>query len=88
MAKVLTTSLPYRLFARRVLLPWVLQGEQLAGDGLEIGAGSGAMTAQLLAAFPDLQMAATDYDIDMVEHGTQDPGILRRPRQGGAGGRR
>ena len=66
MAKMLTTSLPYRLFARRVLLPWVLQGEQLAGDGLEIGAGSGAMTAQLLAAFPDLQMAATDYDIDMV----------------------
>jgi ubiquinone/menaquinone biosynthesis C-methylase UbiE len=66
MAKMLTTSLPYRLFARRILLPWVLQGEQLAGDGLEIGAGSGAMTAQLLAAFPDLQMAATDYDIDMV----------------------
>jgi ubiquinone/menaquinone biosynthesis C-methylase UbiE len=66
MAKMLTTSPPYRLFARRVLVPWVLQGEQLAGDGLEIGAGSGAMTAQLLAAFPDLRMVATDYDIDMV----------------------
>ncbi len=65
-AKTFTTSAPYRLFARRVLLPWVLQGEQPAGDCLEIGAGSGAMTAQLLASFPALQMVATDYDIDMV----------------------
>ncbi|HXZ72092.1 MAG TPA: hypothetical protein VEH31_14670 [Streptosporangiaceae bacterium] len=46
LARVLTTSGPYQLFARRVLLPWVLQGERPAGVGLEIGAGSGAMTAQ------------------------------------------
>jgi ubiquinone/menaquinone biosynthesis C-methylase UbiE len=38
----------------------------VAGEGLEIGAGSGAMTAQLLAAFPGLQMTATDYDPAMV----------------------
>ncbi len=44
-ARALTTSTPYRLIARRVLLPWVLQGQQPAGEGLEIGAGSGAMTA-------------------------------------------
>ena len=66
LAKAVTTSAPYRLIARRVLLPWVLQGEQPAGEGLEIGAGSGAMTARLLAAFPGLRMIATDYDPDMV----------------------
>lgn len=65
-AKQLATSPPYRILARRVLLPWVLQGERPAGAGLEIGAGSGAMTAQLLAAFPGLRMVATDYDADMV----------------------
>jgi ubiquinone/menaquinone biosynthesis C-methylase UbiE len=66
LTRALTTSGPYRLIARRVLLPWVLQGERMAGEGLEIGAGSGAMTAQLLAAFPGLQMTATDYDPAMV----------------------
>ncbi len=44
----------------------MLQGEQPAGEGLEIGAVSGAMTAQLLAAFPGLRMIATDYDTGMV----------------------
>jgi len=66
LAKAAATSAPYRLIARRILLPWVLQGEQPGGEGLEIGAGSGAMTAQLLAAFPRLRMVATDYDTDMV----------------------
>jgi ubiquinone/menaquinone biosynthesis C-methylase UbiE len=65
-AKTLLTSAPYRVIARKVLLPWVLQGERPTGEGLEIGAGSGAMTARLLAAFPDLRMIATDYDPDMV----------------------
>ncbi len=46
------TSGPYRLVMRRVVLPWVMQGEQPAGEGLEIGAGGGAMTARLLAALP------------------------------------
>jgi SAM-dependent methyltransferase len=65
-ARALTTSPPYRLIARRVLLPWVLQGEHPAGEGLEIGAGSGTLTAQLLTAFPSLRMVATDYDAAMV----------------------
>ena len=65
-ATALATSPPYRLIARRVLLPWVLQGQQPAGEGLEIGAGSGAMTAGLLAAFPRLRMVATDCDAAMV----------------------
>ena len=66
LAKAAVTSAPYRLIAQRILLPWVLQGEQPSGEVLEIGAGSGAMTAQLLAAFPALRMVATDYDTDMV----------------------
>jgi ubiquinone/menaquinone biosynthesis C-methylase UbiE len=41
-------------------------GEQPAGEGLGIGAGSGAMTAQLLTAFPGLRMVATDCDAAMV----------------------
>lgn len=65
-AKALTTSRPYRMLVRRVVVPWVLQRQQLGGEGLEIGAGSGAMTAQLLEAFPALRMVATDVDADMV----------------------
>jgi ubiquinone/menaquinone biosynthesis C-methylase UbiE len=71
LARALATSPPYRLLARRVLLPWVLQGEQPAGEGLEIGAASGAMTAQLLTAFPGLRMVATDYDAAMVNAARQ-----------------
>ncbi len=66
-AKKALTSSPYQLFTRRVIVPWALQGERPSGEGLEIGAGSGSMTAQLLAAFPGLRMVATDYDIDMVQ---------------------
>ena len=65
-ARALVTSPPYRLIARRLVLPWVLQGERPAGEGLEIGAGSGAMAAQLLTALPRLQMVVTDYDAAMV----------------------
>jgi SAM-dependent methyltransferase len=71
LARAVTTSAPYRMVAQRVLLPWVLQGERPAGEGLEIGAGSGAMTAQLLAVFPALRMVATDYDAAMVETARQ-----------------
>jgi SAM-dependent methyltransferase len=65
-ARALVTSPPYRLIARRVVLPWVLKGEHPAGGGLEIGARGGAMAAQLLTAFPRLQMVVTDYDAAMV----------------------
>src|SRR5215471_15277899 len=61
MARTVVISPPYRMFARRVLLPWVVGDEQPAGEGLEIGAGSGVMSAQLLAAFPTLRMIVTDY---------------------------
>jgi SAM-dependent methyltransferase len=64
--QALCRSAPWRAFARRVLLPWVLQGVRLRGDVLEIGAGSGAMAAGLLHAAPDLRMIVTDYDGPMV----------------------
>lgn len=66
-AKVLLTSGPYQFFARRIVLPWALQGGRPAGEGLEIGAGGGAMTAQLLSVFPTLRMVTTDDDPDMVD---------------------
>jgi ubiquinone/menaquinone biosynthesis C-methylase UbiE len=60
-------SAPWRWFARSLVLPWALQGEQLSGDVLEIGSGSGAMAAELLRRFPDARLTATDYDESMVE---------------------
>jgi SAM-dependent methyltransferase len=66
LARAVVTSPPYRVFARRVLVPWMLAGDQPAGEGLEIGAGSGVMSAQLLANVPTLRMVATDYDPHMV----------------------
>jgi ubiquinone/menaquinone biosynthesis C-methylase UbiE len=60
-------SAPWRWLARHVLLPWALQGENLSGDVLEIGSGSGAMAGELLERFPDVRLTATDYDDSMVE---------------------
>jgi SAM-dependent methyltransferase len=66
LARTLCTSPPYRLFARRVLLPWALQGVVPSGEVLEIGSGSGAMAGELLKRFPELRVVATDYDPAMV----------------------
>jgi ubiquinone/menaquinone biosynthesis C-methylase UbiE len=60
-------SAPWRWFTRRLVVPWALQGEQLSGDVLEIGSGSGAMAAELLDQFADVRLTATDYDDSMVE---------------------
>jgi hypothetical protein len=51
--QVVCRSGPWRAFARWVVLPWVLQGRRLRGDVLEVGSGSGAMAAGLLAGAPD-----------------------------------
>ena len=59
-------SAPWRFLARRVVLPWALQGTRPTGEVLEIGAGSGAMAAELLAAYPDVAMTVTDFDPAMV----------------------
>jgi ubiquinone/menaquinone biosynthesis C-methylase UbiE len=60
-------SAPWRWFAREMVLPWALQGEQLSGEVLEIGGGSGAMAAELLRKFPDVRLTVTDYDDAMVQ---------------------
>lgn len=65
--KAVTTSRPYQLLARSVIVPWALQGERPTGEGMEIGAGSGVMTARLLTRFPHLRMVATDFDPEMVD---------------------
>lgn len=57
----------YRLAARRVVLPWVLGQVRPSGSLLEIGAGSGAMSAELLARHDDLTAVVTDFDPRMVE---------------------
>lgn len=59
-------SAPWRLFARRVVLPWALQGIHPDGEVLEIGAGSGAMAAELLATNPNISMTVSDFDPEMV----------------------
>lgn len=65
--KRLSTGLPYRIVAPRVILPWVLQGRLPRGSGLEIGAGSGAMGARLLRQSVELRLHVTDVDPDMLE---------------------
>lgn len=59
-------SAGWRAFARRIVLPWALQGEQVDGEVLEIGGGSGDMAARLMAARPGLRMTVVDYDEAMV----------------------
>jgi len=59
-------SAPWRFVARRVVLPWALQGVDPSGRVLEIGAGSGAMATELLATHPGVTMTVTDFDPEMV----------------------
>lgn len=61
-------SAPWRALAGRVVLPWALQGERLAGEVLEIGAGSGAMAARVAERSPGVRLVVTDEDPAMVEH--------------------
>jgi ubiquinone/menaquinone biosynthesis C-methylase UbiE len=57
---------PWQYVARRILLPWVLDGHRLAGDVLEIGAGSGAMADGVAGMFRDVKLTVTDIDEAMV----------------------
>ena len=65
------TSAPWRWFARRIVLPWALQGVVPHGRVLEIGAGSGAMAAQVLDRYRDVTMTVTDFDDVMVRAATE-----------------
>ncbi|MFC5175102.1 class I SAM-dependent methyltransferase [Nocardioides taihuensis] len=57
----------WRWFAWRGVLPWALRGDELAGDVLEIGAGSGAMAAGIVESFPEVRLVVTDLDKVMVD---------------------
>ncbi|MDM3935471.1 class I SAM-dependent methyltransferase [Mycobacterium intracellulare] len=63
---VFCRSAPWRALTRGIVLPWALQGIEPAGEVLEIGAGSGAMAAEVLAAHPNIRITVTDYDDAMV----------------------
>ena len=58
---------PWRLFARRTVLPWALDKHPLRGDVLEIGGGSGAMAAGAASTFGDVRITVTDVDQTMVD---------------------
>ncbi|ACC39875.1 hypothetical protein NJB18091_44010 [Mycobacterium marinum] len=68
---VFCRSAPWRAATRRLVLPWALQGIEPVGEVLEIGAGSGAMAAEMLAAQPDTRITVTDYDDAMVAAAAQ-----------------
>lgn len=59
-------SAPWEWFARRAVLPWALEGQQLTGDVLEIGAGGGAMADGVARMFPTARLTVTDVDDAMV----------------------
>ncbi|WP_019203951.1 class I SAM-dependent methyltransferase [Tsukamurella sp. 1534] len=57
----------WRAAARHVILPWALQGFRPRGSVLEIGGGSGAMAAGLVAGSEDgTTLTVTDFDPAMV----------------------
>jgi len=58
-------------FARKVVLPWALQGVRPAGELLELGSGSGAMAAGTSQTFPDLRVVVADIDPAMVRAARQ-----------------
>jgi SAM-dependent methyltransferase len=59
-------SAPWRGFARSVVLPWAMRDQELSGDVLEIGGGSGVMAEQMLRRFPDIRLTVVDVDPAMI----------------------
>jgi len=59
-------SAPWRAFTGRIVVPWVLRGEELVGDVLEIGSGAGANAAVIAETQPETRVTATDLDPTMV----------------------
>lgn len=64
--KAFCRSAAWRAFTRKVVVPWALQGCEPQGIALEIGAGSGAMAAEILSLHPRLEMVVTDFDESML----------------------
>lgn len=61
----------WRYVARRLVLPWVVDDQKLAGQVLEIGAGSGAMAQAVIRAHPDVDLTVTDLDPAMLMAATK-----------------
>ena len=59
-------SAPWRAFTGRIVVPWVLRGDDLAGEVLEIGSGAGANAAVIAETQPQARVTATDLDPAMV----------------------
>jgi ubiquinone/menaquinone biosynthesis C-methylase UbiE len=64
--RVFCRSGPWRTFARRIVLPWAIEGAPLSGDVLELGAGSGAMAEGMVRSHPAITLTVTDVDPAMV----------------------
>jgi ubiquinone/menaquinone biosynthesis C-methylase UbiE len=77
-------SAPWRFVAGRVVLPWSLQGYEPSGDVIEIGAGSGAMAAELLAHHSHVTLTVTDVDPAMVDAAAARLGARATVRQADA----
>jgi ubiquinone/menaquinone biosynthesis C-methylase UbiE len=60
-------SRPWRTVAGKGVLPWSLQGFEPHGEVLEVGAGSGAMAAELLTRYDQPTLTVTDFDPAMVD---------------------
>jgi ubiquinone/menaquinone biosynthesis C-methylase UbiE len=56
----------WRGVSGQVVLPWALHGFRPRGDVLEIGAGSGAMAAEVLDDHDDVTLTVSDFDPRMV----------------------
>lgn len=59
-------SAPWVSWTRKAVLPWALHGVSLAGDVLEVGAGSGSMASGTLDIHPQARLTLTDIDPKMV----------------------
>jgi ubiquinone/menaquinone biosynthesis C-methylase UbiE len=60
-------SRPWRALSGNAVLSWSLQEFEPPGDVLEVGAGSGAMAAELLERYHQPTLTVTDFDQEMVD---------------------
>jgi SAM-dependent methyltransferase len=56
----------WRAVTRGIVLPWVVRGEDLRGEVLELGTGAGANAVAVLRRFPSVHLTATDVDPAML----------------------
>lgn len=57
----------WRIVTSRVVIPWVLAGQDVEGDVLELGSGSGANAAAVLERYGGVSLTVTDVDPAMLD---------------------